>query len=357
MRIRLGILDMDALYKTRLINYFNAYYADKLEIFSFSDVGTMQQYLSGKRLDVILADEHSVPDPRVVDKGIAFAYWSEAANVDSIRNIKAVCKYQKAELIYKEILSLFAEVESNVTSYRMGDGSRSTVVTFLGAGGGVGATTAAAGCAMYLANNGKRTLFLDLTELGCTASYFHSEGSFTLSEALYAIKSNHSNLFLKLESMVKRDVDNGVSFYDSARVALDMRDATADNLKTLLNCLAESKSFDFIVVDADTQMSAKQNVILEASAAVVLVSDGGPTANAKMVRLAEAYRLDPSTGKAGRKLHVMYNRCHTGAQKVRIEDVVELGDVNVFKNADAARIAAEIANRGVFRRFIAKPEG
>lgn len=358
MRIRLGILDGDTLYKTRLINYFNANYADKLEIFSFSDTAALRQYMAGKRLDVILAGESSVPDPKQIPEGSAFAYWSEAANVDSIRNIRTVCKYQKAELIYKEILGLYAESESNITSYRMGNGEKSMVLTFLGAAGGVGTSTAAAGCAFYFAQHGKKVLYLDLTELGQTGLYFNGEGNATLSEALYAIKSNHANLFLKLESMVKRDT-SGVSFYESCRVALDFRDATADNLTTLIRCMSESKSFDYLVIDTDSLMTAKQEAILAASTAVILVSDGTQTSNQKLARLAQAYRLEDSRkSNAARKLMLLYNRFHTGAQKVApMEDVPELGGINVYKNGSPAAIAAAIAGKPVFEQFLQRTEG
>ena len=136
MKIRLGIIDNDGMYKTRLINYFNANYADKLEIFSFSTLENLKQYMQESNLDVLLADEESVPDTEEIPAGVAFAYWSDSANIDSIRNKRTVCKYQKAELIYKEILGLYAEIDNNVTSYKL-DGSGGAVLTFMGAAGGV----------------------------------------------------------------------------------------------------------------------------------------------------------------------------------------------------------------------------
>lgn len=352
MRIRLGILDSDALYKNRFINYFNANYADSVELFSFSDVGSLQSHLRKGRLDVVLAMPEMVPDPQIIPPGIAFAYWADAIGIDSINNVRTVCKYQKAELIYKELLGLYAETDSKVV-FGHKDADRSMVISFFGAAGGVGASTAAAGAAVFFAKRGKKVMFLDTTCLGQASTYFQGEGNSTLSEVMYAIKSNHSNLFLKLESMVKRDA-SGVRYYDSFRVALDGRDSTPDNFGALIDALAGCGSYDVVIVDAENSMGKKQQVILEKSSAAILISDGTPVANQKARRLLEAFRLEEEAGRDTlRKFFLLYNRFHTGAQKMDASDLVsELGGINAYKNATPAQIAAEIANKTVFEVFL-----
>ena len=354
MKIRLGILEKDQLYKTRLINYFNANYADKLEIFSFSTLDSLLQYVAGKSLDVLLADEVSVPDAKVIPKNLAFAYWSEAANIDSIRDVRAVCKYQKAELIYKEILGLFAELDTSVTAYKL-DGSSGAVITFVGTGGGVGATTAAVGCAMRIARMGKKVLFLDLTELGDTSLYFSGEGIFTLSDVLYSIKSKHANLFLKMESMVKKDA-SGVFFYDSCKVPLDIRDTKPEEIERLIKASTESKAYDYLILDVDSAMTSRQKTVFEQSSFIILVGNGTPSSNVKMERMVEAIRLEgDQEGRILRKLMILYNGFHTGAQKAKLqEDIPELGGINAYKNGTCHQIAEEIAGKTVFNCFLAE---
>ncbi len=356
MKIRLGILDNDIMYRTRLINYFNANYADKLEIFAFSSLQSLQQYVEEGSLDVLLADEAGIPDAEAVPQGVAFAYWSESMGIDSIRNKRTVCKYQKAELIYKEILGLYAEMESSVTSYKL-DGSTTAVLTFVGAAGGVGTTTAAVGCAMYLAEQGKKVLYLDLTQMGDMGLYFSGEGNFTLSDVFYSIKSNHANLFLKLESMVKRD-DSGVNYYESCRVALDFRDTTPEDISLLLKSVRESKSYEYIIVDVDNVLTAKQKIVFAASSAVMVISDGTDISNRKLAKFVEALRLDGGK-KDGleRKLLLLYNRFHTGAQKAVLQnEITEIGGINAYRNGCPRQIAEEIAGKNVFERFLVTEE-
>ena len=356
MKIRLGIIDNDGMYKTRLINYFNANYADKLEIFSFSTLENLKQYMQESNLDVLLADEESVPDTEELPSGVAFAYWSDSANIDSIRNKRTVCKYQKAELIYKEILGLYAEIDNNVTSYKL-DGSNGVVLTFMGAAGGVGSSTVAVGCAMYLARQGKKVLYLDMTRLGDTSLYFSGEGNATLSDVFYSIKSNNANLFLKLESMVKRD-GSGVNYYESCRVALDFRDTKAEDITHLIKSILDAQSYEYIIVDAEPSLDEKMKAILAVSSAVIVIGDGTSNANLKLAKLIEALQLDGGK-KDGleRKMFLLYNRFHTGAQKAVLQEkITELGGINAYKNGSPRQIAEEIAGKSVFARFLITEE-
>lgn len=357
MKIRLGILDNDKLYKTRLINYFNANYADKLELFSFSSMENLMQYLDVNKLDVVLASESAAPQMPKLPQTIAFAYWSESANVESIHGVKVVCKYQKAELIYKEILGLYAEVENDIV-YHFGSTDGGMVICFVGAAGGVGTSTVAAGSAMYFARHGKKALYLDLTEMGDAGQFFSGEGNANLSDALYAVKSSKTNIFLKLESMVKRD-NSGVNFFDSCKVALDMRDAKPEDLKTLVKVCAQSGSFDVICVDVDSAMGQKLDAIFEVCNAITFVCDSAPISIAKLVKMMQAYSLDQNEKtNVLRKAYLIYNRFHSNGHKPELEfDVQELGGINVFKNGTPVQVAQQIAEKTVFERYLAQMGG
>lgn len=352
MRIRLGILDQDELYKDRLTKYFGENYADKVDIFSFTSQVKLESFLENGTLDVLLADEHSIPDSKSLPEEISFAYWADTANVE-IRNVRTICKYQKAELIYKEILGLYAETQRSITDYYLGSGRGCGIVTFLGAAGGVGTSTAAAGCAQRAAALGKRVLFLDMTQLGMTDMFFTGTGSNTLSDVLYTIKSNRSNLFLKLESMARQD-ESGVNFYASCDVALDARDAGEEDVSTLIHCLSESGNYDLIVIDADPVMSDKQQAILNLSNLVILVSNGTPVANRKLSKLVNAFRLDATADKKLlRKVVTLYNKFGTGAQLAPdMGEFLNLGSISVYKQATAKQIAQEIATKSLMDSLI-----
>lgn len=57
MRIRLAILENDGVYLNRIVSAFNTKYADKLEIYSFTDPAAAVNALKTARIDVFLAGE------------------------------------------------------------------------------------------------------------------------------------------------------------------------------------------------------------------------------------------------------------------------------------------------------------
>lgn len=357
MKIRLGILDGDELYKSRFINFFNIHYAEKVEIHSFTNEEYLQEYLAANRLDVILAQDTLLPNPQTLADRVAIAYWSDELAVESIRSVRAICRYQKAEMIFKEIISLYADVASSDIVYKHGSGKNCFVFCFLGVAGGVGTSTMAAACALNLTNRGKKVLFLDLTEMGQTSTFFHGEGSHTLSDVFYAIKSANTNLGLKLSSMAKKDA-SGVSFFESAKVALDVRDATVENIQELLRSLVNSQNYEAIVIDTDSQMTEKLNAVLAASELVVFVNNGSAVANEKLKRMLSAYQLEnnPKTNIC-RKMAIVYNAFRTENRRVEnLDDLLEIGGAQYYRDGNPLQIANEIAKKDMFYRFIAPAE-
>ena len=87
-------------------------------------------------------------------------------------------------------------------------------------GGGVGGSSAAAACAMRFAQKGKRALYLNLERFGSADVFFSAEGSSSLGDVIYAVKSQKGNLEIRLESSVKRD-GSGVFFFSPPKLALD----------------------------------------------------------------------------------------------------------------------------------------
>ena len=86
------------------------------------------------------------------------------------------------------------------------------VLLFTGIEGGTGASSAAAACALYFAQNGKRVLYLNIEKFGSADMFFYGEGQYTMSDIVYNIKSKKSNLSLKLESSVKL-IREGYTFF------------------------------------------------------------------------------------------------------------------------------------------------
>lgn len=352
MKIRLGILDSNITYMRRLMAYFNSHYEKEIEISAFTECGNMSMCLSEVRLDVILASPELVPENFVVPRSTILAFFSETQDIDAIRDCPAVCKYQKTEQIYRQILNLYAELDHKA-SYKMSDG-RCAVLLFMGAAGGVGTTTVAAACAVDLTYAGSRVLYLNLENNGYISDFFTGEGQQTLSDVLFYVRNKHQNLPLKLKSMVRQD-RSGVYFYEPFALTVDAKEMTTGDLKELMRALTQYVSFDFIVVDMESAISGKRNAIIGLADQIFLVSDGTTTANGKLRKVLKEFCQDEENeeNRAAAKTAVIYNKWGYSRSRANTEfgedvfaEIDDCMDTNTGKNVE------EIAGDHVFTKLV-----
>lgn len=101
MKIKLALLDSDQNYLNRIVTAFNIKYADKLEIYSFTKLESAMAALEPSRIDVLVASDTFVVESSALPKRCQLAYFVESADVDSVNDQRAICKFQKADLIYR----------------------------------------------------------------------------------------------------------------------------------------------------------------------------------------------------------------------------------------------------------------
>lgn len=183
----------------------------------------------------------------------------------------AICKFQKADLIYKQILSIYSEVISNISGLKL-NVDECKVLAFTSAGGGTGSSTVAAACAVHFASKGRKVLYLNLEEFGSSDIFFEGEGQFDMSDVVYALKSNKTNLVLKLESCVRQDT-SGVYFFSQPKVALDILELGTEDILRLISELEMTGAFDYIIADMGLGLDEKHLKIYGRAYAVVLVGD------------------------------------------------------------------------------------
>lgn len=344
MRIRLVVLDSDKNYLSRLSVVFTNKYADKIEFYSFTDEKMAMGSLSTGRIDVFLANELFAIDVDAIPERCCFAYIVENAEIESIRSQRAIAKYQRADLFYKQILSLYAEKAMTVTGYKISDASQARVVSFVSFGGGDGSSTTAAAFAIYAAKSGKKVLYLNMEQFGSSEDFFSGEGQFDFSDVIYTVKSKKSNITLKLESAVKQDA-SGVHFYSSPKVALDLMELNDAELQGLLNELCISGNYDYIVVDMDFSFGKKVINTLGTSSKVVFVNDGTEVSNTKFERGYQALKLYEQQNNVTilARAYLFYNKFSNKVCKT-IEglEIRELGGVPKFENATTKQIVEQL---------------
>lgn len=353
MKIRLAILEKDQGYLKRIVNAFNVKYADKFEIYSFTDPAIAMSTLESTRIDVLVASDAFDINVSNVPRRCGFAYFVDSANVDMVNEQRAICKFQKADLIYKQILSIYSENASRVSGLGFDDNS-CKLVAFSSPCGGVGTSSVAAACALRCAAMGKKTIYLNLEKYGSSDTFFSGEGQFDMSDIIFSLKSKKNNLALKLESCVKQD-SRGVYFYSQSKIALDMLELGKEEMTELLSELKKTGSYDYIIVDIDFSLDENYLNVYRMMNFLVLVCDGSDIANRKLRRAYSAIAALDQGRDASllSRLALIYNKFSNKTSKMieKIE-INNIGGVVRYEHASTKQVITQLSNMAIFDKIL-----
>ena len=353
MKIKLAILEKDQSYLSRIVAVFNTKYADNFEIYSFTDEQIALSTLESKKIDVFVASDVFDINVAMLPKRCGFAYFVDSADIETIHDQQAICKFQKVELIYKQILSVYSENAGDVSGLKLGDDS-TKIVMFCSPCGGVGTSTMAAACALHYAAKGKRILYLNLEKYGSSDLVFAGEGQFDFSDIIYALKSKKANLSIKLESCVKQ-APSGVYFYSQPKVALDMLELNEEDIIRLISELSIIGAYEYIIVDIDFGMKKDLLKVYKKAHSVIWVGDGSPSSNSKVERAFQALSIIEQSEEAPlvNRVALIYNQ-FSSKTGTNIADVglKSIGGAPVYLHADIRSIMEQLATMEMFEHII-----
>lgn len=353
MKIRLAILEKDKSYLTRIVTAFSARYADKLEIYSFTDYQVAMATLDSAKIDVLVANDLFEVDVNALPKRCGFAYLVDSMGIDTVNNQSAICKFQKADLIYKQILSIYSENAGNVSGLKIGNDD-CRIVAFASPSGGAGSSTVAAACARHFAEQGYKVLYLNLEKYGSSESFFHAEGQFDMSDVIYVLKTKKANLTMKLESCVKQDA-SGVFFYAPAKIALDMLELGAEEIQRLLSELKLAGSYNYIVLDMEYSQNKDTLSILRQAHNIVVVGDGSQISNTKITRAYTALVTAEQNADApiAGRMSLVYNK-YSNKTGSAIGDIGlrNIGGAPRYEHASTEQILSQLCKMEFFNKII-----
>ena len=353
MRIKLAILERDQSYLNRIVSVFSTKYSDKFEIYSFTNPEVALSTLDNAKIDVLVANDAFDIDVSKLPKRCGFAYLVDSMDVETVNNQRAIAKFQKVDLIYKQVLSIYSENAGSVSGLKLGDDS-AKIIAFQSVSGGCGGSTMAAACALHFAAQGKKTLYLNLEKFGSSDSFFSAEGQFDMSDIIFALKSKKTNLALKLESCVKQD-PRGVYFYSQSKIALDMLELSADDILRLINELKLTGSYNYIVLDVDFSFDKDVIEILRQAHSIVWVSDGSDISNVKLFRSYNALvtmEQDADSPLVNRLL-LLYNKFSNKTSTI-LENIgiKNIGGNPRFEHATTKMVIEQVYKKELFDKLV-----
>lgn len=353
MKIKLAILEKEQSYLKKIVNVFGTKYSDKFEIYSFTDVNVALATLETAKIEVLVASDAFEFDFTKLPKKCGFAYFVDSADVDTLNGQRTICKFQKADLIYKQILSIYSENAGNVSGLKFGDDS-SKVIVFEPVSGGCGASSMAASCAVHFASKGKKTLYLNLEKFGVADTFFAAEGQFDMSDIVFALKSKKTNLAMKLESCVKQD-SSRVYFFAASKIALDMMELTNDDISRLISELCLTGSYDYIIVDTDFSLERENIKVCKKAHSLVWVGDGSELSNAKLFRAFNALSTleQNADSPLTNRLVLIYNKFSNKTSKALIElGMKNIGGAPRYEHATSKQVLEQLSKMDMFEKLM-----
>lgn len=344
MKVKLAILENDSVYLNRVASAFNIKYPDKLAVYAFTGLDMALKAIEDERIDVFVASDKFDIKVSELPKNCGFAYFVDSIGIETENGHPAICRFQRIDLIYKQILSIYSDKVNAVAGVGADDGS-TKVVVFNSPCGGTGTSSVAAAAAVRFAAGGRKTLYLNLETSGCADSFFTGDGQYGMSDIIFALKSGRPNLPLKLESTVKLD-HRGVYFYSGTKNVLDRLELSGEELVRLINSLKVVGEFDVIIVDKEFGLQEDELKLMRQSSSVVWVSNGSEIANLKIARAMEAIEiLDRNSGASiSGRLMLIYNGFSNKTGKTLEKDGLRvIGGMPRFEHATLEQVIEQLA--------------
>lgn len=351
MKIKLAMLESDSSYLRRVVPMFNSKYAEELEIYSFTDMDAAMACLEEKKIDVFLASDGFKIDFTMIPKRCGFAFLVESLDILSIDQHKAICKFQKGELIYKQILSIYSEHVPNISGMPANQNGAMKTIAFCSPCGGVGTSTVAAACAIALAKAGQRVLYLNTETYGDADAFFSCDGQFDFSDVIYAVKSNKTNRAMKLQSTVKQD-QTGVYYYSSVRIPLDLMEMGPNDYLTLQNELKALGCYDYIVMDVEFPKSQAAFKLFEYCNSIVLVAGNTDISAAKLHKAMRGIQILDGQSDFPMQPRMWLLNNMGATNDMQGMDLRVLGDFPVYQTVSSAQMAKQLSLSNAFNQLL-----
>ncbi|MDR1641955.1 MAG: hypothetical protein LBT59_19870 [Clostridiales bacterium] len=350
MILRLALLDPDARYLEKMSTLFASKHAADAAVFTFTSLESALSSLSNQSIDVILAGDQFDLSKALLPSGCGLAYLVDSTDTLELRGKPCVCRFQRVERIYKTALEVYSK---NVPEGMLRGGSeKAKIVSFLSPSGGTGVSAASAACAMHFGLKDQSSLFLSLDQFGMAESAFFGEGSKTLSDVLFALKSSkRESLPVLLPSMARLD-ESGTSFFASFETALDLAEMGKDDAALLIESLAGCGRYKHIITDLSLSLTPAALEIIRLSDACVFVLDGTEKSLRKLDRALEAL----SVLSERMKEHILkqpaafYNMFPFGGMKSQVlRDLGEQIPISGIRRQIVEYMSAHPAFEGIWR--------
>lgn len=338
MKIRVVMCLKNEKYMSRILDYYENHYEklERFDIHMFSSYDLAREYTETHTLDIFLMDD-KYKDIELPMGNFLCVYLTEENSLDTLNGIKAISKYQKAEMLFGELFSFFAESVEDRQYKFTSDNAKLNL--FQSSSGGSGCTAVSIAYACALAEQGKKVLYLNLENVPEQDVIFKGEGENDFSEVIYAVKSGSSNLAMKILSCMSQD-KSGVYFIKSCKNILNMDEITPEDMKMLISTLKESCDFEYIVVDKDFGVGLRDVEVMKQAEKITFIVEANSMSQRKLVCITEALKIIDSQLQTdiSERISIIFNKYKENQQIFLEGNCKILGGFPEYENKEIQQV-------------------
>ncbi len=352
MRMKLVICTTDENYASRFVDYFNVHYGDKIELSQFTDLTYLAQFIRNERPDMCLVDEYMLDQCEVDMFGNCSYILLGNQREHQHEEVPCIFKYQKAELIYKEILNYYADKKGGRRTTGVVDGNAAKTYAFCSPSGGCGATTVALAYAANLAKT-KRVLYLGFQQYGNADTVLNGEGNGSFDDVIFALSNKRGDLRLKMESIVRTSKEK-IDFFKSCENPMDLQELTKDDLARLINEVVHGGMYQVVVFDIDSQIGMLELEILKVVDQIVVVTEGNDGCAMKFDKFYTLLNVIQSKEDVDLidKLGLFYNKfSNKASEAISGYSVPVIGGMAKFEGVQMPGIVGRMSGMDCFKDF------
>jgi MinD-like ATPase involved in chromosome partitioning or flagellar assembly len=239
-------------------------YRNKLIIRFCSTRGRVEDMLqSGEPAHIVLATAELMP--QIHKEGMekcAFILLMEDSGHETLE--PALNMFQPLHSLFEQALEFYAKLNPNASQKFKRD-RKTMIASFYSSIGGSGKTAAALAAAHQLSQRRFNVLYLNMEAVCGNPLHQPGKEEEGVSNLLYYMRNNEKQLPARLEGLRKHSSSLQIDYITGPSNVRDLLELTETDAKRLLQVLAETGRYDYIIVDMDCSVHERNLGILQES--------------------------------------------------------------------------------------------
>jgi len=241
----------DEMYSNRFLDYISHYKNMFTRFMVFTCAGSVEDFVSNSRIDVLLVDGNMVSGIQHLDNIQKIIILSGGDCIEKT-DYPVIFKYQSAEHILKEIFSQIADDNTIAGITPVYASKQLEMMAVFSPSGGMGASTYARNLCSSMAENNS-VLYINMELFDSFAEFEKNPGGRDgyirgMSEVVFFIKQRRNKFAYKLEALVKQH-NSGYSYILPAGDYRDLYSITPDDMEYFTDVLIKETVYGRIVFD------------------------------------------------------------------------------------------------------------